>query len=207
MTECLTKCLTCGSAGKKLSFCSKCRKVMYCSKECQIRDWKASHKEKCKKAADQVVEEINTHPDPKSGSETCDPVIPQEVTKLIDRLKKKKGVSTVTYFPEIKSLQICSQTYGYRAAWEHSSQLQDFQWEAVVGLIYCVNLWYFELESEDKKWFDKVGIKVVNFKVQGPPSERILNQDGTILQEIPHNLMAPSESFLNTTALNVYFSQ
>ena len=32
----------------KLDRCSRCRKVYYCSKECQLKDWKA-HKLSCQK--------------------------------------------------------------------------------------------------------------------------------------------------------------
>ncbi|CBN79557.1 conserved unknown protein [Ectocarpus siliculosus] len=40
------KCAQCGKSGKPLQ-CSRCRKVAYCSKECQRRDWK-SHKPSCR---------------------------------------------------------------------------------------------------------------------------------------------------------------
>ncbi|CAM9233644.1 unnamed protein product [Ectocarpus fasciculatus] len=39
------RCAKCGKIGKSLQ-CSRCRKVAYCSKECQRRDWK-SHKPSC----------------------------------------------------------------------------------------------------------------------------------------------------------------
>ncbi|CAN0472242.1 unnamed protein product, partial [Ectocarpus sp. 8 AP-2014] len=40
------KCAKCGKGGNSLQ-CSRCRKVAYCSKECQRRDWK-SHKPSCR---------------------------------------------------------------------------------------------------------------------------------------------------------------
>lgn len=39
------RCAKCGKSGKSLQ-CSRCRKVAYCSKECQRQDWK-SHKPSC----------------------------------------------------------------------------------------------------------------------------------------------------------------
>ncbi len=34
-----------GSA--KFDFCSACKKVYYCSKDCQVKDWKTGHKAQC----------------------------------------------------------------------------------------------------------------------------------------------------------------
>ena len=39
-------CKACGKEGKPLSVCSRCKKVKYCSKECQVQDWK-KHKKDC----------------------------------------------------------------------------------------------------------------------------------------------------------------
>jgi len=39
-------CRACGKKGKPLSVCSKCMKVKYCSRECQVQDWKR-HKKDC----------------------------------------------------------------------------------------------------------------------------------------------------------------
>jgi hypothetical protein len=36
------------SLGCSLSLCSRCRKVSYCSRECQTNDWKAFHKQECR---------------------------------------------------------------------------------------------------------------------------------------------------------------
>jgi len=42
------RCLVCRAKGKpKLMMCTACKKVRYCSKACQKRDWKA-HKRRCK---------------------------------------------------------------------------------------------------------------------------------------------------------------
>ena len=38
-------CVVCKAGGKNA--CSKCKKVWYCSKECQRKHWKASHKAEC----------------------------------------------------------------------------------------------------------------------------------------------------------------
>jgi hypothetical protein len=50
------QCSKCGvveSSTLVLSVCAKCKAVQYCSRECQISDWKAGHKQACK----QVEEE------------------------------------------------------------------------------------------------------------------------------------------------------
>ena len=39
-------CSACGKQGGSLSLCGKCKSVRYCSKECQVKDWKA-HKKNC----------------------------------------------------------------------------------------------------------------------------------------------------------------
>jgi len=43
-------CKVCGKGanGERLRCCSKCRKIYYCGKECQHKDW-ASHKPACAK--------------------------------------------------------------------------------------------------------------------------------------------------------------
>ena len=37
---------------RKLSLCSRCKTVSYCSPSCQKEDWKKSHRHVCKKLAD-----------------------------------------------------------------------------------------------------------------------------------------------------------
>ncbi|KAG2013101.1 hypothetical protein CC2G_010040 [Coprinopsis cinerea AmutBmut pab1-1] len=45
------KCSSCGGPGKpKLSVCSGCKKAVYCSRECQAKEWK-KHKAVCSKAS------------------------------------------------------------------------------------------------------------------------------------------------------------
>ena len=40
-------CAGCGSADVVLGKCGRCKRVLYCSKTCQIGDWKA-HRKLCK---------------------------------------------------------------------------------------------------------------------------------------------------------------
>jgi len=40
-------CGNCGRIAKKLMKCSRCHKVAYCSKDCQVGHWKAGHKIMC----------------------------------------------------------------------------------------------------------------------------------------------------------------
>ena len=45
-----SECECCGCSTKKLMLCSACKKVRYCSVDCQKKDRKV-HKDECKKAA------------------------------------------------------------------------------------------------------------------------------------------------------------
>ncbi|KAI6145463.1 hypothetical protein BKA82DRAFT_129435 [Pisolithus tinctorius] len=42
----LERCAACGKGGVPLSVCSRCKRVKYCSKDCQVKDWK-THKKNC----------------------------------------------------------------------------------------------------------------------------------------------------------------
>ena len=46
--ESMKGCDNCGNRLKPLSKCTGCRKVSYCSRECQVQAWK-EHKSECKK--------------------------------------------------------------------------------------------------------------------------------------------------------------
>ena len=37
------------AAGAGLLRCTKCRRRIYCSKECQVRGWKGGHKQECER--------------------------------------------------------------------------------------------------------------------------------------------------------------
>lgn len=42
-------CNNCGKAGEEVSSkCSRCKSVFYCGRDCQLEDWRASHKRLCK---------------------------------------------------------------------------------------------------------------------------------------------------------------
>ena len=42
-----SKCSVCCKSGVKLKLCGRCKLVEYCSKACQLSDWKLSHKRLC----------------------------------------------------------------------------------------------------------------------------------------------------------------
>jgi hypothetical protein len=44
-------CWTCGQKYEKALKCSQCEIAMYCSKDCQTKDWRAGHKVDCKRLA------------------------------------------------------------------------------------------------------------------------------------------------------------
>jgi ankyrin repeat protein len=46
LSKLTNKCEFCGSSSKRLKVCSKCEKVRYCSRECQVQDYK-KHKKEC----------------------------------------------------------------------------------------------------------------------------------------------------------------
>ena len=46
-------CFATETPEKKFSKCARCKLPYYCSKECQVADWKSRHNKMCKKAAEQ----------------------------------------------------------------------------------------------------------------------------------------------------------
>jgi hypothetical protein len=46
----LPTCTYCGKASENLKECAVCHRAHYCNRECQVADWKAGHKNICKKA-------------------------------------------------------------------------------------------------------------------------------------------------------------
>jgi ankyrin repeat protein len=46
LSKLTNQCELCGSSSKRLKVCSKCEKVRYCSRECQVQDHK-KHKKEC----------------------------------------------------------------------------------------------------------------------------------------------------------------
>ena len=45
------KCKVCGDSTQMLFKCSRCHSVLYCSKACQVKDWKSGHKPLCAQLA------------------------------------------------------------------------------------------------------------------------------------------------------------
>lgn len=66
--------------------CSKCKQLRYCSKECQIQDWKARHKAGCLPAAETLASDAIVHllvtadlaPPPKPKAEPDEPRIEED---------------------------------------------------------------------------------------------------------------------------------
>lgn len=53
-----TGCAARRGEGSGLMACGVCKRAVYCSKECQLRDWKAAHKHECKSKIIQWVLEL-----------------------------------------------------------------------------------------------------------------------------------------------------
>jgi len=69
----------CTKCGKKVlkqdtAMCSGCRKAWYCTKECQAADWKAGHREECKRAQ-RRRERRHAEKEEKSRAEDEDPSV------------------------------------------------------------------------------------------------------------------------------------
>jgi len=65
----MTKCFVCGSTDK-IYFCANCRKISYCSKNCQIIDWK-NHKKTCINVAEvQTIDNIFDCTEKRTGIST-----------------------------------------------------------------------------------------------------------------------------------------
>ncbi|KAF2817108.1 uncharacterized protein BDZ99DRAFT_374896 [Mytilinidion resinicola] len=56
-------CFRCCKSAEKLSKCGACKRAVYCSKGCQVSDWKIAHKNHCKLLKEiNVIEEKETAP-------------------------------------------------------------------------------------------------------------------------------------------------
>ncbi len=48
-------CDSCGTSGANFSRCARCRTAIYCSRDCQTKDW-PNHKTICKQLAAQAAQ-------------------------------------------------------------------------------------------------------------------------------------------------------
>lgn len=48
-------CDICGKRVNKIFKCAKCRKIKYCNKDCQIKDWVTGHREECEQLKKSIV--------------------------------------------------------------------------------------------------------------------------------------------------------
>lgn len=74
------KCASCGEPATQR--CSKCKSVWYCSRECQLKDWKA-HKEMCKMLTEVRKDEDKREDEIKAMN--------KEKAATAQKTKKKKG--------------------------------------------------------------------------------------------------------------------
>jgi hypothetical protein len=56
--ECCTVCKKTAQDETKLSLCAKCKSALYCSRDCQLKDWKSGHKASCKAMIKRVETEV-----------------------------------------------------------------------------------------------------------------------------------------------------
>jgi hypothetical protein len=62
-----SKCGTVETATVSMAVCARCKAVQYCSKECQVADWKAGHKQVCKKMEQELATAIQLETLPADG--------------------------------------------------------------------------------------------------------------------------------------------
>ena len=56
-----SSCVFCKKTGINFLYCSNCKFVRYCSKECQLNDWKLIHKKCCKNLAEKRINDYNIY--------------------------------------------------------------------------------------------------------------------------------------------------
>ena len=96
--------LVCGHCGKKdkvkLMKCSSCLSVSYCSKKCQVEDWKTNHKKVCKTLREKDRNERYNAVD-RAGGNGGNPIIPLvgfAVSGSITGLRSKEVLCEVPFW-------------------------------------------------------------------------------------------------------------
>ncbi|XP_064649538.1 uncharacterized protein LOC135501381 [Lineus longissimus] len=84
-------CKVCGSVAKKV--CTKCKVARYCSKECQVQDWRSGHKCACKPPEEVALEAAAASATPDNDAKTTE-------NPWVD-FDPKKTPSNANYFSTI----------------------------------------------------------------------------------------------------------
>lgn len=127
MTSC---CDGCKKENQSIKVCSKCKNAKYCSKECQINDWK-THKPECQNWQEEVL------------------FITSHLSKFKDlhikMLKKKQ--------PEIGVFRISmDNTIKFNVGFVNSQQLKNIPTFQCSGIDLAKNIVVYVSRTLDKTW-------------------------------------------------------
>ena len=172
-------CKVCGKKGKLT--CDRCKKIVYCSRNCQFKDWN-THKLKCKAKSISIVVRKNNNvkknnenvPIQKEEKEDINFVKRKSINLLIE--KKEKRRSTIKYKKIV------------RKSLEEYEKLEDFNFlEKVYDIIF----------QKNKKFSSVINSFTPTFSGRNSLSEKNIfrNEKKEKIKQI-HNLLIEHRQFL-----------
>ena len=172
-------CKVCGKKGKLT--CDRCKKIVYCSRNCQFKDWN-THKLKCKAKSISIVVKKNNNvkknnenvPIKKEEKEDINLVKRKSINLLIE--KKEKRRSTIKYKKIV------------RKSLEEYEKLEDFNFlEKVYDIIF----------QKNKKFSSVINSFTPTFSGRNSLSEKNIfrNEKKEKIKQI-HNLLIEHRQFL-----------
>ena len=172
-------CKVCGKKGKLT--CDRCKKIVYCSRNCQFKDWN-THKLKCKAKSISIVVKKNNNvkknnenvPIKKEEKEDINLVKRKSINLLIE--KKEKRRSTIKYKKIV------------RKSLEEYEKLEDFNFlEKVYEILF----------QKNKKFSSVINSFIPTFSGRNSLSEKNIfrNEKKEKIKQI-HNLLIEHRQFL-----------